>query len=49
MAFVPHGAKHAAPSGVMGLQVMRQITFILALWAFFQPAWGQTSTLSGTV
>ncbi|HBJ71488.1 MAG TPA: hypothetical protein DDY62_03830, partial [Cryomorphaceae bacterium] len=49
MAFVPHGAKHAAPSGVMGLQVMRQITFILALWAFFQPAWGQTATLSGTV
>ncbi len=42
MAFVPHGAKHAAPSGVMGLQVMRQITFILALWGFFQPAWGQT-------
>jgi len=28
---------------------MRQITFILALWGFFHPAWGQSTTLSGTV
>ena len=42
-------AEHAALYGVMGLQVMRQITFILALWGFFHPAWGQSTTLSGTV